>query len=155
MCRKSVQSVPEDIYIVAIRCRQRPPFTIARYRARQRCHFPAALVIGDQALLLFQSTLFYALSPSQVQFRLAAQRGCVSGNRTRNRAVNKTLDEMALLLSIGRLPLTKPGRMQSAPLTIHIPGLGRLASHPAATANTSGLGLEPARQGDEGWQFHM
>jgi hypothetical protein len=38
------------------------------YKARQRCHFPAALVIGDQALLLFQSTSFYALSPSQSNF---------------------------------------------------------------------------------------
>jgi hypothetical protein len=149
-----MQSVAEDIYTVAIK-------SVVSHRRSQLLQGSATLSFPGcschrrpSAAVVSVNFLLRALTLS-VQFLLAVQRGCASGNRTRNRAVNKTLDKMALLLSIGRSPLTKPGRIQSAPLTIHIPGLGRLASHPAATANTSGLGLEPARQDDECWQFHM
>lgn len=74
-------------------------------------------------------------------------------------AANKSLVKDSLLPVIGRSPLTKAGRKQMAPLILQIPGLGRLASAPTLLllppANTTRLGSVPARQVDEGWQFHM
>ncbi|KAF1928296.1 uncharacterized protein M421DRAFT_158060 [Didymella exigua CBS 183.55] len=98
------------------------------------------------------------LALSDLILRIYSTRLC-SSRANAQLCSNKTLVKKALLSAIGRLPLTKAGRMQSAPLTIHTRALAAWPDLPLRLlpppANTAGLGLEPARQDDKGWQFHM
>lgn len=61
VCITLLQSVPEGVCLQLSKYRQQLPVAIAG----RRCHFPAVLVFGYQALLLFQSLCHLSTSPSQ------------------------------------------------------------------------------------------
>lgn len=101
--------------------------TIAGRNRSALVSFPGCSCLRIPSAVVVSVTLpSHDLTLSDLISRNHSTRLCCSRKNAQSLS-NKTLVKKVLPSTIGRLPLTKAGRMQSAPLTIHIPGLGRLA----------------------------